>query len=293
MHFQQQQQQHYHTPLRHGSDPAQHITNNSEEHINNYGNNTVDTPQQLRHTSAMTVINSSQAATNNNYSDNNNNTSPVRGTTSTAETIPDELIPRTTFRLKVGLIGDAQVGKTSLMVKYVQSVFDEEYIQTLGVHHLEKRESLKYADILFVINDLGGQREFINMLPIVSEDAVAIVYLFDLTRPETLTSIKEWYRQAKGLNSKAIPLLIGTKYDLFIDMDPSYQEKMSRIGMLYAEAMNAPLIFSSTAESINVKIIFKIVVAKAFNLKLTVPEIKDLGDPILIYKNLGEKKKKN
>ena len=36
------------------------------------------------------------------------------------------------FLQKVGMVGDAQIGKTSLMVKYVEGTFDEDYIQTLG-----------------------------------------------------------------------------------------------------------------------------------------------------------------
>ncbi len=48
--------------------------------------------------------------------------------------------------------------------------------------------------------DLGGQREFVSMLPLVSNDAVAILFMFDLTRKATLNSIKEWYRQARGFN---------------------------------------------------------------------------------------------
>ena len=35
--------------------------------------------------------------------------------------------------VKVGMVGDSQVGKTSLMVKYVEGAFDEDYIQTLGI----------------------------------------------------------------------------------------------------------------------------------------------------------------
>lgn len=38
------------------------------------------------------------------------------------------------------------------------------------------------------------------MLPLVCNDAVAILFMFDLTRKSTLNSIKEWYRQANGLN---------------------------------------------------------------------------------------------
>jgi Gtp-binding protein of the ras superfamily involved in termination of M-phase len=206
--------------------------------------------------------------------------------------IEKKMIPKTTFNLKVGLVGNAQVGKTTLMCKYVNSSFDEEYIQTLGIHHLQKKETLKYSNILFTLNDLGGQREFINMLPIVSEGAVAVIYLFDLKDPESLNSIKDWYTQAKGLNEKSISILVGTKYDLFLDMDPEYQTNVSQIATLYSEAMDAPLIFSSTAASINIKIIFKIIVAKAFGLDLSVPEITQIGDPLLIYKNLGNLSKK-
>lgn len=40
--------------------------------------------------------------------------------------------------IKVGMVGDAQIGKTSLMVKYVEGSWDEDYIQTLGVNFMEK-----------------------------------------------------------------------------------------------------------------------------------------------------------
>lgn len=38
--------------------------------------------------------------------------------------------------IKVGMVGDAQIGKTSLMVKYVEGSWDEDYIQTLGIYHV-------------------------------------------------------------------------------------------------------------------------------------------------------------
>lgn len=195
--------------------------------------------------------------------------------------------------IQVGLVGDAQVGKTSLMVKYVQNIFDEEYTQTLGVNFLKRKVSIRSTDIIFSLMDLGGQREFINMLPIATLGSSVIIFLFDLTRPETLNSIKEWYRQALGLNDSAIPLLVGTKYDLFIDLDEEYQDKISKTSMKYAQVMDAPLIFCSTAKSINVQKIFKVALAKIFKLTLTVPEINEIGDPLLIYKTLGNKKNKS
>ena len=84
--------------------------------------------------------------------------------------------------VKVGMVGDTQIGKTSLMVKFVEGTFDEDYIQTLGVNFMEKTVGIRNANISFSIWDLGGQREFINMLPLVCNDAAAILFMFDLSR---------------------------------------------------------------------------------------------------------------
>lgn len=185
--------------------------------------------------------------------------------------------------VKVGMLGDQAIGKTSLMVKYVEGTFDEDYIETLGVNFMEKTVSVRGTDIVFSIWDLGGQREFINMLPIVCNDAVAMLFIFDLSRKSTLNNVKEWYRQARALNKTAIPLLIGTKFDVFSTMSMSDQEEITNLARKYAKAMKAPLIFCSTQLSINVQKIFKIVLSKCFDLKCNIPPITQIGEPILEY----------
>ena len=49
---------------------------------------------------------------------------------------PLNIIAACSVVLKVGMVGDSQIGKTSLMVKYVEGTFDEDYIQTLGMKSL-------------------------------------------------------------------------------------------------------------------------------------------------------------
>ncbi|KAJ6466957.1 small GTPase [Mycena sanguinolenta] len=204
--------------------------------------------------------------------------------------------------IKVGMVGDSQIGKTSLMVKYVEGSFDEDYIQTLGpstlvplrrpldvndfitgVNFMEKTISVRRTTITFSIWDLGGQREFVNMLPLVCNDAVAILFMFDLSRKSTLNSVKEWYRQARGFNKTAIPFLIGTKFDQFATFPRDEQEEITKQAKRFARAMHASLIFCSTSASINVQKIFKIVLAKAFDLKCVIPEIEGVGEPVLVY----------
>ena len=72
---------------------------------------------------------------------------------------------------------------------------------------MEKTISVRRTTITFSIWDLGGQREFVNMLPLVCNDAVAILFMFDLSRKSTLNSVKEWYRQARGFNKVRFSLI--------------------------------------------------------------------------------------
>lgn len=109
--------------------------------------------------------------------------------------------------IKIAMVGDSQIGKTTLMVKYVEGSFDEDYIQTLGVNFMERTITLRGNEITFSIWDLGGQKEFVNMLPLACNEAIAILFMFDLTRKSTLNSVKEWYRQARGFNKVFLFLL--------------------------------------------------------------------------------------
>lgn len=64
--------------------------------------------------------------------------------------------------MKIGMVGDSQIGKTSLMVKYVENAFDEDYIQTLGVNFMEKTIMIRNTEITFSIWDLGGKLSLMN-----------------------------------------------------------------------------------------------------------------------------------
>jgi Gtp-binding protein of the ras superfamily involved in termination of M-phase len=81
---------------------------------------------------------------------------------------------------------------------------------------MEKTITLRNTEITFSIWDLGGQREFISMLPLVCNDAVTTFFMFDLSRKSTLLSIKEWYRQARGLNRVRFVYQICLSFDISV-----------------------------------------------------------------------------
>jgi len=197
--------------------------------------------------------------------------------------------------VKIGMIGESQTGKTSLMVKYVEDRFDEEYIQTLGVNYMEKTIMLRNLNVVLSVWDLGGQKEYLQLMPLVCADAKVLLFVFDLTRKSSLSSIREWYKEARRENKNAIPFLVGAKYDLFDKKDMQFKQDITKMARKFAKAMKAPLIYCSSSHSINVKKIFKLVIAKVFKYIPRVEEMHKATDPIVEYKEnwtRGQKKGK-
>ena len=102
--------------------------------------------------------------------------------------------------IKIALLGDANVGKTSLMVRYVENEYDETQLPTQGVNFMERTVRLQQHEVTFSIWDIGGGKDNESMLPLVCNDAAALLFMFDLARLETLDSIREWHKKARGLN---------------------------------------------------------------------------------------------
>ena len=83
------------------------------------------------------------------------------------------------------------------------------------------------------------------------------------------------------MNKNSFAFLVGTKYDLFVELSQKEQASITKQARKFAKAMKAPLIFSSASHSININKIFKIILSRVFNLKCTIPCISTVGDPIL------------
>lgn len=167
------------------------------------------------------------------------------------------------------------------MVKYVEGKFDEDYTETLGVNFMEKTISLRGKEVTFSVWDLGGQREYVTMLPLVMDGAKVILFAFDLTRIMTLNTVKDWYREARSHNTTAQCILVGTKYDLFYDLDQSEKDRITSVALKYAKAMKASCVFCSSSQGINIQNIFKISLAKVFGLTLNIPQT--TKDAVLVF----------
>ncbi len=126
-------------------------------------------------------------------------------------------LPKGQFTSKLILTGDFQVGKTSLIKRFVENLFSESYISTIGVE-ISKKPVVMDEDtkINFVLWDIGGQ--IASMTPYrhrFYEGASAAFIVIDRTRPDNLESVKRWYKEILDSVSRNIPVVIvGNKSDL-------------------------------------------------------------------------------
>lgn len=185
--------------------------------------------------------------------------------------------------LKISLLGDCQIGKTSFVVKYVGTEQEQRSLDMAGLNLMDKTLTVQGARISFNIWDVGGDRESLDHVPVACKDAVAILFMFDLTSRSTLNSVIGWYNRARKWNQTAIPILIGTKFDDFVKLPPDLQWTIVTQARGYARAMKATLFFSSATHNINVNKIFKFIMAKLFNLPWTVERNLTIGEPIIDF----------
>ncbi|KAL1206500.1 Ras-related protein RHN1 [Cardamine amara subsp. amara] len=183
----------------------------------------------------------------------------------------------------ISLLGDCQTGKTTFVIKYVGDE-NQGFLEMTGLNLMDKTFYVQGVTISFSIWDVGGDEKYSkDHIPIACKDAVAILFMFDLTSRSTLNSVFGWYSQARKWNKTAIPILIGTKFDDFVRLPPNLQWTIVTQARAYAKVMKASLFFSSATHNINVNKIFKFILAKLFNLPWKIDRNLTLGEPIIDY----------
>ena len=122
------------------------------------------------------------------------------------------------YILKFAILGDAGVGKTSLVNQYVLKSFQADYRATLGVNIVKKDINLEEANIFvrLLLWDIAGQKSYEQSRHKYYEGCSGALLVFDITRIHTFNNIKnKWYDDFSQYVKGDIPyILIGNKNDL-------------------------------------------------------------------------------
>jgi small GTP-binding protein len=138
------------------------------------------------------------------------------------------------FVFKIMVIGDPSVGKTSLIKRYVENAFSEEYITTLGVDFLKKDIIIDKTTVSLVIWDVAGQSKFATFKKIYYAGARFIIVVFDLTNKRTYQNIEFWLRDSQIILGDDINFAIfGNKADLVDERQVSNYDSYKKFDTLF------------------------------------------------------------
>ena len=199
------------------------------------------------------------------------------------------------INFKILLLGDATVGKTSLIQRYINNEYSQTYITTIGIDKNRKTLNVNNVQVRLVIWDTAGQENFRALNKQFYKGTDCVILTFDLNNKQTIININYWigqlYQENKIENLGIV--LVGTKKDLLNDGKDNKVEKseiddaIERYKIKYFETS------SKTGE--NVKEVFNYLIKLTLSKK-NYPELPfngNLDNYKIVELNRGDEKELN
>lgn len=141
------------------------------------------------------------------------------------------------FTFKLVLLGDMAVGKTSLVLRFINNTFTEKYITTIGADFLIKDLELLGAPVRLMIWDLGGQVQYEGVRSRYMAGSDGCILVFDVSRKGDVESyISQWVGEIHDFIGDPPIVVVGNKIDLPVQVDLEKAAKfVQNLHLLYVE----------------------------------------------------------
>ncbi len=165
--------------------------------------------------------------------------------------------------LKVVLIGEAGVGKTCLISKFMTGKFDPNTLSSASAQYISKQIVIQGKAIKFDIWDTAGQEKYRALAKIFYKDAKVICLCYDITSRKTFDELKDyWYEKQTKLNCSGDPIfaVVANKSDLYQESQIKDEE-----GKAFAKSINAIFQSTSAKSDIGINSLFENIGKKYFD----------------------------
>lgn len=164
---------------------------------------------------------------------------------------------------KVILLGDGNVGKTSLARRYCEGKFEVSRIMTIGVDFQTKVVGLPGQQVKLSIWDVAGQPRFQAVRESFYRGSVSAALVYDLGEKNSLDNLPNWVEEVRKFTPTVKFVVIGNKLDL-VPQPP----ELARAGMEFAMSIGAPFLLTSAATGNGVSAMFDYIARLAFGMPI-------------------------
>ena len=154
------------------------------------------------------------------------------------------------FRFNILLLGDSNVGKTSLIKRFIKNKFDSNDSSTVGLEFENKKVKINDKIIQLNIMDTAGQEKYRAIAKNAVKRANGIIFVFDLNNKESFNNIKYWLMSSFEISNNFHKIFVGNKYDLDKEVDEDKVQKL-------IEEYKSRYFETSAKDGKNVELIFK------------------------------------
>ncbi|XP_063709682.1 ras-related protein Rab-18 [Culicoides brevitarsis] len=160
--------------------------------------------------------------------------------------------------LKLLIIGESGVGKSSLMLRFTDDQFEESQCTTIGVDFRTKVMDIDDVKFKLAIWDTAGQERFRTLTSSFYRDAVGAILMYDVTNRTTFDKLDMWLDELEinGNKPNMAKMLVGNKIDR-VDRQVAREE-----GLAFARKHRMLFVESSAKTSENVMNVFEEIVRK-------------------------------
>lgn len=118
--------------------------------------------------------------------------------------------------LKILIIGESGVGKSSLLLRFTEDNFDPEQTLTIGVDFKTKRLTIDGNTVKLAIWDTAGQERFRTLTPSYYRDAQGAILVYDVSNASTFSKLETWLNELETYSTKSniVKMVVGNKIDM-------------------------------------------------------------------------------
>lgn len=154
--------------------------------------------------------------------------------------------------VKLCLLGDSGVGKSSIVHRFVYDAFRPAMEATIGAAFLTKTVVVDGDTYKYQIWDTAGQEKYRALAPMYYRGAAAAIVVFDITRDASFQAMRSWISELQKHASPNIVLAIaGNKADLDDMREVQYSDAQQ-----YAESQGAVFVETSAKTAVNIAALF-------------------------------------